>query len=333
MDCAPEPTCEKKCTQPCSDYENPPARCCLESQGLTISASFLYWQSKVQDLPYGVLISDPTNLLQTTGEKLTANYGGDPGFNVALGINMPWDGWSFRFLYTWLSTCATGSKTSATSQILPIWLTPGSQPPITDTGFTDQASMTWDLFYNTLDLEIDRTYQISHSNTFRPFFGVRSAWIDQDIKVNYGDIIRSSSFDLRANINVDQDLWCIGPRIGFEDTWGVLPGVRLFGLLSAAFLWGDMDVDGRVTGALLAPPLPINQIQKQSEHRFSPNMQAALGVDCRVCFKAWRSSLYFKAAYELNYYWDQIAAWTFADVYPRHNLMLHGLTATLGYDF
>lgn len=164
------------------------------------------------------------------------------GFRVGAGYNSP-DLWDTVIYYTRYqvtsSSQASGNIYSAYLGNFFVNNTNGAS--IVDSPYYRYGYIKWHFQFNTLDLELGRAFNIDEILQLRPFVGLKTALINQNIKTNWQHPINNTSFT-SANENVTQDYWGIGPAIGVISTWPFYKTTQqsfnLFGNLSTALMWG-----------------------------------------------------------------------------------------------
>ena len=88
-----------------------------------------------------------------------------------------------------------------------------------DEPFYHQAKMVWHIGLNSLDLEIGKSFFPLDTLSFRPYFGLKGAIIDQKIKTYWLDTIADEfPFD-DAKEFITQDWRGIGPLFGVDSNW------------------------------------------------------------------------------------------------------------------
>jgi len=190
-----------------------------------------------------------------------------------------------------------------------------------------------------LDLELGRAAFSSPKLVFRPFFGIRAMWIDQDYLVNYYDLLSSKVggvFSSKAISNNVCDSWSVGPRFGFDTEWRLGKGVRLFGDFGASLAYSNFDVFHKETNS--ENTLPSIQI-KSDPSNLRPNVGLSLGLGWGDFLKKERYHLDFSAGYEIQTFWNQnemnnlgrFAGFTFGG--GGANLSIHGLGMRLKFEF
>ena len=195
------------------------------------SADFIYWTVRQDGMFYAV---SGAGANASGGSVHDIDWEWEPGFKVALGVNLPHDGWDMVAEYTWIQSDASDStsQNAATSTLIPYWLVGGNNSALT------HARASWDIHYNNLTLDLGRNTYMSQYMKLRLFAGLHAAWIDQDYSATFTQI------DGQINkLNLDQDFWGIGLRAGLNNAFQFTKNFSFFADLAASILWGQFDVD------------------------------------------------------------------------------------------
>ncbi|MEW4565399.1 Lpg1974 family pore-forming outer membrane protein [Bremerella sp. JC770] len=219
---------------------------------------------------------------------------------VRAGIERAWPepGTSIRFYYTYFGTSATNH---AAGEVYSAFLGNFFADNADGTSFGPKyrsADVEWDVQFHTIDLEFKRTFMISPALTIRPFVGVKSAIIKQDIDSRWYGPIDSTGHDYQFNSATEvlkQDFWGIGPAIGAD---ALVPlsmtpthSLQAYFTPSAALMYGNWNfsevyqTDGPTSTTV---PTPSNiAINSDPIHGAATMLRFALGVEweqpgCRV---------------------------------------------------
>jgi hypothetical protein len=213
-------------------------------------ADLLEWQVREGGSDnWGQLIS-PVGTANPSVKLLDAPFGWNTGFRVGGGYKNPND-WDAVVYFTSYHTQAT-SQVAGIGQIYSPYLGNFFQNNADGKNngpFYNAASIRWKFNYNTLDFELGRTFKIDKILTLRPFLGLKSAIINQDIYTGWqGPNTLSSKVRIpittftSATENLSNYFSGVGPSFGLNTTWPVYKysqgAISLVGDFSAALLWG-----------------------------------------------------------------------------------------------
>ena len=206
-----------------------------EGVDVFLTAEVLYWIAREEHLCYaqtdsgGMTNQNPPNgAIDFKGDikKISAEW--DFGVRLGLGYRFPYDKWDLEGAWTYYHT---DQHNSISGNLLPLWAHP-------DTAATNLASFArakWNFHFNLADLELTRSFWVGRHLSFSPFFGLRGAWIDQNLNIEYD--YQTTPFS-EGNIHTECDFSGggvrsgVGTRYTFDSPWS------LYGLGSVALLYG-----------------------------------------------------------------------------------------------
>jgi len=328
------------------------ARAEVDGYGWFFTADILYWHARVSGTEFAYTDNDPSGSFPVKGRTKDVDFDWDWGLRVGLGYNFDHDGWNFRFGYTWFENSGSSStRGGLNSSVIPLkgssTIVAGpyiTEPPINQFLFCASAKSQFGFDYQAIDLDVGRAYYISSKLSYRPFWGLKTAWIDQEQIVRYtgGKSVQSSigeNLGLSNNtvhIQDDCDFWGLGPRVGVDSKWYLGYGVSIFGNVAGALLFGLFDVDHKERYSLDND----NRIKlNANRHAFSPNVQMQIGLRYDTYIHNNKQHLGIGAGFEANYWWRQNQMIKIDDSavlkYERYceDVSMHGLTVDLKWDF
>lgn len=263
---------------------------------------------------------------------------------VRAGVERAWPEpcTSMRLYYTYFGTSATNH---AAGEVYSAFLGNFFADNPDGTGFGPKyrsADVDWDVQFHTIDLEFQRTFLISPALTMRPFVGVKSAIIRQEIDSRWYRPIDSPGHDYQFNSATEtlkQDFWGIGPAIGFDALvpLSVTPthSLQAYFTPSAALMYGNWNfsevyqTDGP-TSTTIATPSTI-AINSEPIHGAATMLRFALGVQweqpgCRVTTRV-------RLGYEAQVWLNQMQFYSY-NMGRLNNLMsLQGGVLELGFSY
>ncbi|NGX50860.1 MAG: hypothetical protein K1060chlam2_00711 [Chlamydiae bacterium] len=291
-----------------------------------LSADFIYWTVREEGLFYaqsGRGVPNPKR-----GRLHELNWSCDPGFKVGLGFNLPHDGWDIYSEYTWFHSDASGSThqtgaTELTSTLTPYWAVDNHENQLTE------ARASWHMTFNNVTLELARNSYLSQYFKVRIHAGLQGAWIDEEYRARYTEIDAT-----RDHLDLEQDYWGVGLRVGVDGAWQFIRTLSFFGELSGAALWGQYDLhrlhQQRVPGSLLMTTLNT----EANPHTLQP----VLGLVAGIRYEDWLNQERFHFLMEAG--WEQ-QVWinhnqmikNFADPNNLGSFILQGLIIKVRFDF
>lgn len=282
----------------------------------------------------------------------------DPGFVSKLNLNNMDFGWNFGFrtggryhnigdnqwgislFYTWFQSEA--KKSGAYNGFVGI---PPGFPltgTITDADFLNliwlfaaqKYHARWVLHYNVIDFQLDHQYAATETITLRPFLGLKSSWINQDIHIHsvYHNIY-ANNLPVLAREKLTNHFWGLGPSLGIDTKWCLgQAGNHLFYLfddLSGAFLWSiwkntdHLKIGETITGTL------------KTKHRKSGSLmfQNLLGFEWSVKLTQRGTTLSLRAGYESQFWFDNLQVFNSFNGRQHNALTLQGGTFDLLFSF
>lgn len=183
---------------------NPPSRPRCAEGTLEVTGGALWWAAEMDGLEYGITAG-------TRGHYLEPEPEWGPGFEAGLTYISCFDGWDFGLLWTHFEGKATSSKEKL---LYPLWsdFVPTGGQPLTAT----HAHATWKVHLDLVDIELGRAMEMGCSISFRPFIGLRVAYIHQDYEIEYNGG-SFGAFQDRASLH--SWLEGVGGRIGIDLEW------------------------------------------------------------------------------------------------------------------
>lgn len=309
--------------------------------GFSVEVDALYW-SLTDTFPFSIEVDKtdvrssetPFNFDRTIVDvKLNKEREvWEPGVRVGLGWN-GCDCMDIRGVYTWFySKDHHQAKTSFNFSLDGLMNLFSSQ---NGTVFPEDLNRTFN--YNVADLEFGKTFQFC-AFTFRPYAGVRAAWIDEKHRAIISGLSETFTLppvevDEPISVSFGDKMWGVGPRIGFDSAWGNLYGFDVLANASFSAVYGrnkheikvtvinassnDVTIDENITDVTV----------HNNSYRLIPTFQMFIGLGWSTCF-APNYNMRIKAGWETNYWWDlgQVLVLDRA-------LSLQGLTAGLEFTF
>jgi len=260
------------------------------------------------DTPNVPAVLELNNLIDA-GYK-TPDFKWDWGFKAGLGYNTTCDGWDFGITWTWYRGKANDhieAEQDDNHTLLPLWSAFAGGFGLTL--YATDIETHWKLQLNLIDLEMGREYWTSKYLSFRPFVGLRIAYINQDFEIQHkgGSWSEILGFQDAYNneVDLDNDFHGVGIRSGFDTVWNIGCGWGLFSNLAASIVYGRFSVAHNEETRLAMSPFDKTTIleTKESFHASRAMVDLALGVqwssmfcDCQYGFTAklgWEQHLFF----------------------------------------
>ncbi|MCP5503985.1 MAG: MOMP family protein [Chlamydiales bacterium] len=321
----------------------------VDGYGWFFTFDVLYWHAKVGGTEFAYTDQDPRAQLPVSGRTKDIDFEWDWGLRVGLGYNFDHDGWDLRAQYTWFDTNGSDSTRSGiNSSIVPLR---GSSTIVANVNtstanqflYCTSAKSQYDFDYSAIDLELGRAYFISGKLSFRPHWGLKTAWIDQEQITRYtGGIVDPNSptqLGLEGNtvhVKDDCDFWGLGPRVGLDSRWHLGYGFSIFGNVAGALLFGYFDVEHKERYSQFGD----NRIKLSgNRHAFSPTAQMQLGLRYDTYIHNNTQHIGVGLGFEAQYWWRQNQMLKIDDSqvlkYERYSedVSMHGITLDIRWDF
>lgn len=329
-------------------YNTPAGVLLKNSYGANVSdlffdATFLYYYAKQDGLNLAnsgrIVTPAGTSLVSTAisnGTILSQNFEFNPGFKVGFGMNI--SEWCVAANYTWIR------QTTNTSQDAPAPEPTGNGAWITNNWFQQTSTAgqsiagsalasTWTLGIDLADLSASRPFYQGSNLTAAPFFGIRGAWIRQEINVDLTITPPLSTPEQTVVSTNSSNSWSVGPRTGFDAACLLWKGFRIDSTAAASLLYtqfthvAHQENDGAIA---------LTQTDLQT---LTPELDLSLGLGWGTYLAKQRFHLDLSAGYDFNIFWNQNQIRKNLDeaitgVSPTAgNLYLHGLNITTRFDF
>ncbi|MCB1106962.1 MAG: MOMP family protein [Chlamydiia bacterium] len=284
----------------------------------------LYWYQRTNGTPFAYSNSTLISSVPLKGRTKDIDFGWSWGVRVGGGKNICFDQWDIYASFISYNNHSSGSaKGGLNSTLIPL-----RGLVITQTG-VKYAKSTYDLDFYNIDLELGRHYYVSEKLSFRPFVGLKNAWIDQSQMIRYtGGSLGHNS----AHIDDECEYWGIGLKGGINSKWHLAEGFYLAGVFSGALLYGYFDIEHREK----VTPSPQDRIKlEDNKHRFVPMVNWRLGLGYGTYFNQKEYYLDIGAYCEGMYWWRQNQMLKIYEYVAlrydnfAEDLSMHGLTISL----
>lgn len=302
------------------------------SWDLYLTVDYLFWQPLEENLELSLLSSLPSTRGAPQGKVPNIDFKYKSGFKAGLGFCSGWDNWNGFAEYTRLVGSHSSHVTAPVDgSLIPLWGTLRNVPQQISSG-----KNLWQLSLQFIDANLGRSYYVGTNLTFRSFFGVRSAWVDQKYIATYvlvpGEVNVLTYEDRQTTRS-----WGVGPEAGLVANWLVGCGFRFIGSVEADILYTHYKLRIKEQSYLDNSTLANNI--KQSLYHIRPHTDFQLGLGWGSYFSNHNAHCDFSATYGFQVFWDQNMFRTFGGPFggntsaPNGNLYAQGLTAQAQLDF
>ena len=311
---------------------------------ITASADFIWWKTHIDGMEYGVTgINDagsnvPNFTNTSKGHIHQPDFDFKQGFKLGLGLDFAHDGWDLFGEYTWLAggdqknsfSAKPGLGAASTLSVVD----PHGQIAVLS---TQKGSSKWEQHFNVLDLMLGRNFFISRYLTIRPSVGLKSAWIEEELKLDYSSTTVQflSNGVISAKLLRKQNMWGLGARFGFDGVWHFVKNWGLYGNISVTALWSDFHVKSKTKTLAVPTPGSAAATTTNLNNRESiQNVMAVIETGLGVTYMTWFH--HDKYQFQVQAGWEE-QVWVnfnhFVETAVNGDLSLQGLTIKAGFIF
>lgn len=305
--------------------------------------SALYFQPWEKSVVATNKYSSVLNTYDFTSQKVCPpHFDWDWGFRVASGYFFLPPQWSFDLQWTHFSARTSQTKNTITNDAIdpnnlqgsfPIW---ALQSSTLSSDYISNSYLHWKLSLNLLDLNFDRMFHVRRF-CFKPFVGLRSAWIKQSFTIEYAGGIFSQTFISPGNsingqmdISMKNNYWGLGPRIGLTPSVLLGKGISIYGEGAISALMGTFrrEQEGEYMGSsqfsISSRPFGLRWV-----------LDAAGGLMYCTSLFANRYDLSVQIGYEFHDFYQQMGLERdqFHVASDNSNLSMQGVVANVRFDF
>lgn len=300
----------------------------------------LYWGAYEDGLDYAIQNNNGAAFINTGGQVKRAEFNRNGGFRLGAGYYNQKRDMSLTAYWTRFHT--QGSDTLTVEfpvTLFPVWTNPGS---ITNIEQHAQACIRLNL--DMVDTHLHAQFSPSCSIDIMPLLGVTYARIHQTFNVNMNGAQSTTpaAFVLDDNIDMCNNFWGIGPKIGIRSDWALGCGISAFGHIDLALLYGRFNIqqyEDILFSTEVAPAVYLNL----PCNRFTtcrPRIDLMLGLAWETSLCDDHYALSIQAGWEQLYFFGQNQLMRFlnntqtgANMTINGDLALQGLTVRFGFNF
>lgn len=310
-----------------------------------IFGDFLYWKASLDGVGYATTAALVNNADGTVGfdrfKTRMVHFEYDPGFLIGAGFGLPYDQWNTEI--RWLRFYTKGRDKAHGSLVAAV----GNRMILDSIGMLEnllsppnKATADCQIHLNLVDLVLGRIFLWSHYFEFRPFAGLRGAWVDIDWDIAFTRPISvpSPTEQSYAFLDIDNDFNAIGFLGGFESKWSFYKSLGLFSYVTAALIYGKSS-ERTKEEFFLVPALATTTLEqtlkaRNSTHTVKSVFDIALGLKWEIHFKQ-RYGFLMRAGYEF-FYWPNVTQKTITQsnrIRDRSDLSFQGIIIGARFDF
>ena len=283
-----------------------------EKTSFNIFGDFLYWKASLDGVAYAttakIVPSIAGGTVTDDFKTRTVHFNYSPAFHIGAGVGLPYDHWDIAV--QWLRSYSTGRDEARGA----LTETVGNRVIFESIGlvqealsFPNKAKAHCHVHLNVVDLVLGRTFLWSKYFSFRPFAGIRGAWLKLDWDISFTAPVQPAaafpqSFtfaDIKNHFNAG------GLVGGFESKWNLFGGFGFFSYATAALIYGESSEKTKqeffsITSAG-ATPLEQKLTARNASHTVKGIFDIAVGLkwerdlskNCRILLRAGYDFLYW----------------------------------------
>ena len=241
----------------------------------------------------------------------------DSGFKAAFGFKPIGKTWDTKFCYTFFYTKddpkpVTGFAQAGDSHqtvVIPDYVSApyfrGRVAPNDTISYF--VNPVWRLYFNSLDLEFGKDFDLSSDASIRPFFGLKGVFITQKFQESIHFTQTRGAQSQTSNIDFQEknDFSSFGARTGFDINYSLWKGFDFYGNFAGSLLWGWFHVR-QILNRLGTSPFGLtdttNTQFKHSHQSTLFNFDIGLGLRWNYWFNCDRNLLTIKLGWEQHLY-------------------------------
>lgn len=217
-----------------------------ETTTFFVFGEFIYWKASLDGVGYATtaeVVANPGGgTLNNDFKTRMVHFNYEPAFEIGLGIGLPFDHWDLTA--RWLRSHSTGRDTAHGAPTDSI----GNRVILDSVGliemldsFPTRAKAKCNVNLDVVDGVLGRTFLWSRYFVFRPYAGIRGAWVKLDWDISFKRHISTPSAENQSytKFDVDNDFIACGFIGGFESKWNLYNNFGLYSDASAALLYGN----------------------------------------------------------------------------------------------
>ena len=281
----------------------------------TAGASYTFWAPYIigSGMAYGT--GTPT----IKGNTIHPSLNAVSGFKAMLGANLNHDDWNVKARYTWFFHDPTTQrgKTSTDFQYA------GRNGTL---AIVDSLDSRYFIFFNRVDLYLNKCMQYSNYTKISPWMGLLGAWDNHSLNID--SEVNIDATDATVDGHLKQQWWSIGPYGGAELCYNFTDSLGLYLSSGAALLLAEHHAYSTGDNTLLG--FMGNNVNKVY------NVETMFETSLGMRWKKVGESMTFGAsiAWEIQTYFEHIDLPFFKNIVQSYgNYSMQGLTASVEANF
>ncbi len=314
---------------PATAAYNAPSRIDVRgSWDIYLQGSFIYWLPEQDNMEYALSSSSTGIVNGATNSVSTLKPDFKPGFQIQGGMTFEYDNWDSYVQYTWFhNTNSSNASAPLNGNLYP---SRGFPSDTNNASAYSKAHESWNLKMDLADWVLSRPYYMSPKMTCRPMWGIRGAWIRQDLDTTY-----------TSNTNVEVyaekiTSWGVGPEVGLTGNYTFGYGLRVFGDASADVLFTRYNTSANETNTTDSSKYSVSE---DSLNTIRPHAMLDLGFAWSSYFDNNNWHVDLMASYGFQVFWNQnmfrnaVNSTGTHQTLPNGDLTIQGLNLSARFDF
>ncbi|MFZ0565922.1 MAG: Lpg1974 family pore-forming outer membrane protein [Chlamydiales bacterium] len=262
-----------------------------------IGIEYLYWNLSQVNMPYAVSLENIAQFSNFTEIRQHDHWAS--GFRLFLGAKL-FCGIEGRAAWTRFHNEFKDSF-SRSLMIASELLAPNLGLILGGDGIGGPASSKWKIEFDIVDIDLGTRVCLTNAFSLFPYAGVKGGIIDQMQFISYDNFVDTDSANrVNAWVKEKNNIWVVGPKLGFGSEFLLLSCWRFFSDLGVAILYGNQRSPSSIN---IDDVTPYFSKFHTSKWRAIPCFHIRVGIDwntqVRECYR-----LCVGVGYETQYYWD-----------------------------
>jgi hypothetical protein len=303
-----------------------------QRDNLAVTLSPLYWKANEE-----ITSSWANNFLKTNPNVIQNGYFNPEtvyfNWNFGSRLEATWaplqSDYQFKGLWTHYRTYSTQS--GAIEALGAIFLSQFFE------GFLSEdlaigGKVHWVIQYEMVDLLLSHEFTLANKLKLSPYVGIKGGFVKQSIDCTFLDLY--PDFLYKGYESLTNNFYGIGPEMGLETSYPLLKNqlssINLFGNFSLATLWGNFCSSDTYYNT---QDYVKSSIYGIGHDPFGGvNLSALMGASWEYYFNN-KNKLTLQAAFEIQYWVNQLRLTTFQLLRLHGDLLLQGATFNIRFDY
>jgi hypothetical protein len=290
--------------------------------GFYAEADALFWYANQEGMSFATKVSLTDNNTNTNFKEndLFFENKWDYGARGIVGYKPNECSWDVRLVYDYFSTkihhkevfgqAISIDSITTGSVVAPAYVEavfPYQTSPAIQQTANYSLDPLWKLYFNSLDLEFAKEFDLSEDAMIRPHVGLKGLWMDQHFEeaIVVNSVVTSISNVITSNYSQlfteSNKFSGVGARGGLDIQYSIWGGLDLYGSFAAGLLWGWFNVNQQLN-TLMTETSFSNEMNdetfKHSHHSTVFNLDVALGFCWKTLFNCNRNQFSIKFGWE-----------------------------------